>query len=241
MRNFVYILLLLTSPTIAQLDELRAELKHVVEANNSSNGMTMGVDYFMYKDHDSKDVYEHHRGYYHKKGSMFKNFIYGSLTIQNEDYMMVKDDSVQVIMLGKPVKNITPEGVEISKLLEHCSSVKILTPKRNGHKAFQLIFKAHPSIEYNKMDVYFNKKHILEEIVLYHAMPVDYSKDPRKPDMHKSKMQIVYSKINVSANLTKADFDLRKYFVKKNNKFIVTSEYRTYELMLSPELKAEDQ
>ena len=235
MKNIIYIILLFSSAAFGQVDELKAELKLVKEANSQANGVSMKVGYFMYKDYTSSDIYEQHAGHYSKKGNLFKNFIYGSLTIQTEKYLMVKDDSAKVIMLAKPSAK-TNMNIEVEEVLQFCSEVKALKAKKNGQKAFQLLFKQGKEFEYAKIDIYINSTtHLLEEMVLYYGRPVDYSKDPRNPDLHYSKMRITYTN-NTSKKLSNSDFSINKYIVVKGSKPALTEKYKSYELILSPEL-----
>jgi len=240
MKLIIYIsLLLFSNILLSQKEALRKELKLVKQANNTLSGVSMDVDYYMYKDHDSKRVYEHHKGNYSKKENMFSNFIYGSLTVQNADYLMVKDDSAKVIMLGNTTaSNYSSGTIDVEAVLRYCKEINHIASNKEGQKAFQLVFNSKSEIEFTKIDVYINgTTHLLDEMVLYYSNPVDYSKDPKHPDFHLSKMQIVYSNVKIAARLSNRNFSLVKYVDFTQSEVTLQPAYKTYELVLAPNFK----
>lgn len=205
------------------------ELKMVIDNYSSLEKFSMEIHYYIYKNHTATVFSEESIGIYQKQGNNLRVVQYGTEIVQNDKYVLVKDDSSEVMVLSKTKKDQNA-GFNIEQMLLNYSKVEMLQSKKGGEEVLRLYFK-NGLTEYEKMDVYINKKtHFINQLVVYYAKAYDVSEDPKKNDYQKPKIKMVYTKFNSKPVFSEDTFSVSKYImINKSGKNKLKTKYSSYE------------
>ena len=227
--TFSTILLLLLSITVmAQTPE--KELDKVITKYKNLESYSINAHYYIYTSHTDIKPTEEAFGVYQKKGNKLRVKQYGTEFIQNDKYLVVKDDSTETIVLTMAQKEQNV-ALDMKQILAYYSKIETIKSKKNGQKSFRVFFKEGVNTEYQKADVYINgETYFLDEVVLYYTKIYDVSNNTNKTNYQRPKMRIVYTKIDINPVFAQEIFDVSKYItLNKAGKNILKSKYSSYE------------
>lgn len=216
------------SVVVGQTPEI--EIKNVLQQYKTFVSINAAIHYYMYTSHSSTKITEEGFGIYQKQGDKLRVQQYGTEFIQNDKYILVKDDSSKAIVLTNAQKDQNTT-FNVEKILSSYEKIEVIPSKKSGQKAFQIYFKQGASSEYEKAKIYFNEKtNILDEIVLYYGKAYDLSLDPKIRNYQKPKLRMVYTKFDTNPVFAKETFDISKYVnLNSKGKNTLKTKYSLYE------------
>jgi len=205
------------------------EIKKVIDNYYSLEAFSMEIHYYIYKNHTATVSSEESIGIYQKQGNNLRVVQYGTEIIQNDKYVLVKDDSSEVMVLSKTKKDQNA-NFNIEQILLNYSKVEMLQSNKEGEEVLRLYFKKGLT-EYEKLDVYINKKtHFINQLVAYYAKAYDVSEDPNKSDYQKPKIKMVYTKFKSKPVFSADTFSVSKYImINTSGKNKLKTKYSSYE------------
>ncbi len=234
--GFVLIFLLLFVSLKAE--DVRSELESILTKGNelykTSPQLSMGIRYELFDTHQSTIPKETHMGSYQRQGvKNFKMLIYGTLTIQNESVLMVKDDSSEVIMLSRPNPSnyFSIDKIKYSDLLKTCTLVSKITSTESGLAGFRMEFK-NLSGEMEKVELFFEQTTCLvRRVVVYYNLPSMYDPKTGKDTKESPRLEVNYSEIDLTTPIPAEIFSVNKFVWKKENTWKINKDYAAYELL----------
>lgn len=216
------------------------DLLKVRTAYDNTANLSMDVLYKLYSNHTSKSILEEHKGFYCKQGKLNLYMeLYGTLTIQNKDYLFVKDDSSKVFLLAKnnAPASATPSSVDFEKLLSVCQSV-VEIPAVDNVKGYKLLFGNSDLLQMSSIEIYFDQTTFLtKKVVLFYNSNLEVNPENGQRKYIKPRLEVNYLNINTAPTFKKEQFDFSKYLKKNATAWQIQKSYSDFELLDQTELK----
>jgi hypothetical protein len=210
------------------------DLAKVRTAYDRTANIAMDVEYKLYANHTTTDVLEVHKGFYCKQGvSNLYMELYGTLTIQNKEYIFVKDDSSKIVLLAKnkAVISKSPTPADFQKLLTVCNTVTAM-PTVGNVKGYKLAFPTNELVEMNAIDIYFDTTNFFAtKVVLFYNASLEINPENGVRKYIKPRLEVNYLNINTAPDFKKDQFIFDKYLKKNAKTWQIQNAYSEYELM----------
>jgi hypothetical protein len=192
---------------------------------------SMNMLYRFYPTYTSQEPVEKHSAYYCKQGEALSyTQLYGTTTIVNGEWVVLKDDSSKTIMVKKYYKEETPllSHEQLEKMLTLCSSVSKSPKPGEGRKGY--ILKFADKIDYLvKLEVVFDTAaYVMHGVRMYFDYPSQkhyHSSQESDPEYTQPRLEIDYANVKINAPVNKDVFSIKKYLVRAKDKWQLTSAY----------------
>ncbi len=230
-------------PSYTPIDEAKNELVILIDAvkkaDNQRAGISMNAYYKLFENHSTTKLEDAHKGYYSKMGKEnFKLDLYGTTTIRNKEFLFIKDDSNQVIIISRAEKNHIkdPKG-DCEKFLKKATEIRKLENTFFGI-GFAITYK-NPEGDNEKFEMYIDpiKKNITR-LVFYYHQPLMYDSQTGTYQRKKPRLEINYAEIIHNPDFPKDEFSFSKILSRdKNGKWTIKAPYSEYELVDQTDFK----
>jgi hypothetical protein len=166
-------------------------------------------------------------GYFKKDGKNYHSFLLGIHTIQNTEYKIVIDTAEKIIAVANPDQltwlKYTQEDYKV--FLKSCTAVR--TSKTGRYTFYRVELPENNPI--TAYEFLLDEKGLAREINWY------YNKEVKKDENStaaKPRMSISFSGYNEAPSFNYSEtFSEVPYFVKKNDKLVVTEKYKNFRLL----------
>jgi hypothetical protein len=212
---------------LANGQDVKADFKKINGHYYNTGKLAMDVTYELYLDSSPK-ASEIEKGTYKRSGNDYYLKQSDQEVMINEKYVIVADAENKVIAVDrfdKNTSNIDPMKLPLDSLFRIYSKIEFYKTGKNGElNAYHFEIK---NGMYSSVDVIFNPKtFFVEEIVNVYREKV--------PDenniLHKAVLKTSFTNINASPAF-KNDFSEYRYLEKKNGKWALNNNYKTYKLI----------
>lgn len=124
------------SVVVGQTPEI--EIKNVLQQYKTFVSINAAIHYYMYTSHSSTKITEEGFGIYQKQGDKLRVQQYGTEFIQNDKYILVKDDSSKAIVLTNAQKDQNTT-FNVEKILSSYEKIEVIPSKKVGKRPFRFI------------------------------------------------------------------------------------------------------
>lgn len=210
----------------------KADILRINDAYSKFHDMSMNITYHVFLNYTAVIPYETEVGFYRQHDNLRYSKLKEIESLQNKDYLIVADNEQKRIVVGNPVK-FNPAKITLLNLdtaLATCSSVNYLTSE-NGQTGYQMTFKANIVSEFDKVELYFNKKtYVVEKIVFFYRQKIKLSSET-DAIADRPKLEITFSKFDFQKNTDMDAFSEKKFIEKNNGKYIASTTYKGYQII----------
>lgn len=213
--------------------EFLASLKKANQLMEKASSISMKMHYALFEDHQSSTPMETHIGRYLRSGKQnFKMEVYGTLTIQNKEVILVKDDSNNVIMVSRPNPSnyFKLPGVDLEKVIGQCNAVT-----KFGSDSTLNSFRVEltgSSKENEKLEMHFNRSTgMLVKMTVYMKLPAIWDPLTGKEVKKNPRLEVSYLDIDLNNSIPESLFSTTAYIQKVNGKWSAGKNFSDYEFL----------
>jgi hypothetical protein len=210
----------------------KADILRINDAYSKFTNMSMDITYRVFLNQTSTLPYETETGFYRQNGNLRYNKLKQIESLQNSNYLIVVDNELKRIVVGNPVK-FDPAKITLLNLdsaLSKCSSVNYINVNAL-QGGYSMIFKSTIVSEFEKVELYFNKKtYVVEKMVFFYRQKIRLATEENAV-AERPKLEISFSQFSFE-KLEDATFFSEKKFIEKNKgNYIAASSYNGYKII----------
>jgi hypothetical protein len=203
------------------------EFEKIYNAYQKHTSITMDVSYKVFPTYTSASAIETSTGKMMRNGNSYYNKLLSTETIQNNNYLINVDHKKALIIVNKPIPNISDNSlpIKIDSLFRFYDYVdKVESP--DGYTAYRIGLIGG---RFREIEITFqNNTYLVNKIILYHRTPVQLD---RKYRADKPRIEIVYTNINTAPQFTSSSFSESNYVKLENKKLVGNGSFSTYRII----------
>jgi hypothetical protein len=227
MKN-ILVYLACFNPFLFTYAQTAAEDFAQMNTNLSADDLIIETQYRVFESHLSQAPREVSYGILKQRGNQYYQRISSLQSLVNERLSIYIDTVEKILVVSDPV-NLQEEKkkamqVDLVQSLSNCQTVTYYpTGKNTG--IYSLVFKESVETEFEKVDVYIDKKLFLPtKIILYYNETMDLSDDGKGKEENTPRLEITFTKINTNPSFQKSDFEEERFIKRKGNKIVAASD-----------------
>lgn len=213
-----------------QVSELMDEIHKMENFYKKNRTYSMLVSHATYVGHTSEKSYEKTDGFIIKQENKLHSFLLGIETIQNEQYNVVIDTSMNTIAVSDPTK----ENNEMAMPLNAALAMKKITEcKKLENKQSAKQFRIEFLSTYNMQaeEIKMGNDYSLKELTLFYRQKFKVDPDNNDSPMEQPKAKITVKEQKLNPKIDPNEFKVSKFFTSdKSGRLYVTAAYKEFEL-----------
>lgn len=235
-KNICMISLLLFAAIVEAQSEKRenigrTDMAKVFEQMNNwfknTPSYSLSVTHASYENYTTMVPVEKAVGYFKKDKNNYHSFLLGIHTIQNSTYKIVIDSSEKIIAIANPDQLVwnTYTLDDYALLLKNCSTIKVSTSGLDKRYRFEFA----EGYGLSGYEFLINPDGLPKEVVSYYSQEIKKDESDKNSPKVKPRVSITFSGYKKNPVLSyKEEFDESVYFIKKNNKPLLTEKYKDF-------------